>query len=108
MCYNLKSTHLDNEVINLKKIITVTYLEKYRLLLEFQNGEKRVYDREEFGFDGIWEYLKDINNFKNVTLVFRALTWFRNLDLLEDECNELDICPDYTYMVSTPYIPTTD
>lgn len=90
----------------MKKIVNITYLERYRLLLEFDNGEKRVYDREEFGFDGIWQYIQDINNFKDVKLIFGALTWFRNLELPENECNELDICPDYTYMVSTPYVAT--
>lgn len=89
--------------MKLHKIITVTYLDNYRLLLEFSNNEKRVYNREEFGFDGVWEYIKEIDNFKKVTLVFGALTWYRNLDLPENECNELDICPDYAYKVSTPW-----
>jgi len=87
----------------LRKIINVTYLKDYQLLVEFENGEKRIYDRKNCGFEGIWEYIKDVNNFKQVTLVFGALTWFRNLDLPADECNELDVCPDYTYRVSEPF-----
>jgi len=99
-----KLIHSDNGAIKLQKIISVTYLDGYRLLLAFKNGEKRIYDREKFGFDGVWEYIKDINNFKKVTLVFGALTWYRDLTLPEDECNELDICPDFAYTVSEPLI----
>jgi len=81
----------------MKKIIEVKYLDGYRLLCRFKSGEWRVYDREPFGFNGVWAYLEDVNNFKQVELVYGALTWFGPNGL------ELDICPDYTFMVSEPY-----
>jgi len=81
----------------MKKIVSCSYIGDYRLLVTFNNGEKKVYNQEELGFDGFWAYLKNTDNFHNVELVDGALTWFRPNDF------ELDLCPDYTYMVSKPY-----
>ena len=80
----------------MKKITDVETLNDHSLICTFNTGEKRLYEMEN-EMTGVFSYLKDTDNFKSVTLVRGALTWFR-----PDAC-EIDICPDYTYMNSSPY-----
>ncbi|MCL1948535.1 MAG: DUF2442 domain-containing protein [Turicibacter sp.] len=80
----------------MREVLSATYLGGHRLLLEFDNHEKRVYDREEFGFKGVFKFLEDEGNFQQVQIVRGALTWFQPDDM------EIDLCPDSTYDRSTP------
>jgi len=82
--------------MEMRKIHHVTPLHDYKLLCQFDNGEQRVYDLSPL-LRGVFEYCRDIDNFKSVQLVRGALTWFR------PEGSELNLCPDSVYMKSTPY-----
>jgi len=75
------------------KIVEVEVLDNYKLLLLFNNDEKRIFDISQ-ELSGVFEYLTDYKNLKKVQLVHGALTWFRTGKM------ELDICPDYAYMNS--------
>ena len=76
------------------KIIDVEVLDDYKLLLSFNNNEKRIFDISQ-ELSGAFECLTEYENLKKVQLVHGALTWFRPGQM------ELDICPDYAYMNST-------
>jgi hypothetical protein len=85
-------------VIFVHEVINVTPLVDYRLLVEFENGEKRVGDINpliERG--GVFTDLKDIRVFGNVYIEYGAVTW------KDKSGNEVDICPDKLYMDSVPY-----
>jgi len=75
------------------KIVEVEVLDNYKLLLLFNNDEKRIFDMSQ-ELSGVFEYLAEYENLKKVQLVRGALTWFRTGKM------ELDICSDYAYMNS--------
>jgi len=78
------------------KILSVVPLSGYKLLVTFENNEKRMYDMSN-GLTGVFEYLKDPGNFNTVKVVYGAPTWFPPKGL------EIDLCPDALYMESIPY-----
>jgi len=83
------------------KVIDVTVLDDYNLLLLFSNGEKRIFDMKPQLHDG-FEELLEVSKFEQVKIVHGALTWFR------ESSYELDICPNVTYdeSISFNYVPT--
>lgn len=80
----------------MKLVISVRPLSDYRLLLEFDNGEKRISDIKPLLAKPIFSFLKDTAYFNSVYLEYGAVTW--------KDCNgnEIDICPDKLYMDSLP------
>ena len=80
----------------MNKIIHVTPMENYTLLLEFKTGERRMYDMSS-RLTGVFEFLKDYRHFSDVRLTRGAPTW-----LNPDDGMEVDLCPDALYMRSLP------
>ncbi|MCO5252689.1 MAG: DUF2442 domain-containing protein [Candidatus Kapabacteria bacterium] len=76
------------------RAIKVEPKDEYKLLLEFENGERKVYDMRKFLDFGIFKELKDVNYFKKVRIEFGTVAW----------PNEQDICPDTLYLDSTSII----
>ena len=76
---------------------SVVPLDGYRLLLTFNNGERRIYNMAPYLF-GVFEFLKNPLKFKAVELVDGAPTWYP-----PNGAMEVDICPDTVYTDSTPY-----
>jgi hypothetical protein len=76
------------------RVIKVEPKDEYKLWLEFENGEKKVYDMRRFLDFGIFKELKDVNYFKKVRIEFGTVAW----------PNEQDICPDTLYLDSTSII----
>ncbi len=72
------------------EIIKAEYLDGYRLLLYFNNGEVRIADLESSLVGEIFEPIKDINIFKQFTVKFATVTWQ----------NEADLAPEYLYDIS--------
>jgi len=68
-------------------IINVQPLKDYKLLLEFENDEKRIFDMKPFLNYGRYSELKNINLFKLVRVSFDAIEW----------PNELDLDPEFLY-----------
>ncbi len=74
-------------------IIDVKSLEDYKLLLTFENQEKRVFDMKPYLNKGIFRELKDKNLFRSVRVSFDSVQW----------SNEADIDPEILYEKSVAY-----
>lgn len=62
-------------------IIKVKALPNYQLLLEFENGEERIFDMTEYLDKGIFTELKDERIFKSVRVSFDSIRWENGADL---------------------------
>lgn len=76
------------------KIVNVKPLENYELLLEFDNGEKKVKDMKPYLEKGIFSKLKDKNFFNKVKISFGTISWSAEIDMdaenLYNTSKELD------------------
>ena len=80
----------------MKTVISVQPVSNYRLLLEFDNGEKRIGDISPLLAKPVFTFLKDTVFFNAVYIECGAVTW------KDQNGNEVDICPDKLYMDSVP------
>jgi len=64
----------------------------YRLLLQFENGESRIFDTSPYLEKGIFKDLKINDLFFSVQVVDGTVLWQ----------NEADFCPDTLYLESEP------
>ena len=81
----------------MKEVVSVTPLKNYRLLVEFDNGERRIKDITPLLEKRAFKPLKNISYFNTVAIVCGAITW------QDYDGNEIDLCPDNTYLTSTPF-----
>jgi hypothetical protein len=58
--------------------------EDYRLLLTFENGEKRIFDLKPYLDKGVFVRLKDIALFKTARVVSGSVEWHGEIDLSYD------------------------
>jgi hypothetical protein len=72
------------------RITKVETLQDYRLLLEFTNGESKIFDMNKYLDFGVFKELKDINYFKQVKVGHGSIFW----------PHEQDLCPDTLYLDS--------
>lgn len=72
-------------------IVNVKPLEKYRLLLQFENDEQRIFDVTPFLEQGKYTELKNIDLFNSVRVCFDSIQWN----------NELDFDPEFLYQKSS-------
>ena len=56
----------------------------YKLVITFDNGEKRVFDVTPFLDKGIFIELKDINYFQKVKVAFGSVEWPHEQDFSND------------------------
>jgi len=70
------------------RVKTVNPIDDYQLMLEFTNGEWGVFDCKHLLYFGVFKELRDIDYFKQVTVVDGTVTW----------PYEQDICPDTLYL----------
>ena len=75
----------------------VEILDNYRLLLTFDNGEKRVFDVQPLFSFGKFRELASPSLFKTVRVSFDTVAW----------SNGLDIDPEYLYEHSESFSPET-
>lgn len=73
------------------KAINVIPKDDYTLLIEFDNGEEKIFDVKPYFKYKLFGKLKDINEFKKVKASGLSIEWE----------NGLDICPDELYNLST-------
>ena len=59
----------------------VNALEDYKLLLEFENNEKKIFDVSPYLHIGKFSELKDSSLFKSVKISFDTIEWANQLDL---------------------------
>ena len=68
-------------------VISVKPLENYRLLLEFVNREKRIFDVTPYLNTGKFSELRNLSIFNSVKIKFDSIEW----------ANQLDIDPEFLY-----------
>lgn len=71
-------------------IIKFDYLDEYKLLLTFENGEIKEFDCASIMDEKPFQVLKDMNYFKRVKIDYGTLVW----------PNEIDIAPETLYIDS--------
>ncbi len=64
----------------------------YKLLLTFENEEKRMFDMSPYLDLGIFKELRDVNLFNTVRISFDSIEW----------ANEADFDPEVLYEQGTP------
>jgi len=62
-------------------ITKVKALPNFQLLLEFENGEERIFDMIEYLDKGIFSELRDERLFKSVRVSFDSIEWENGADL---------------------------
>lgn len=68
-------------------VISVKPLERYRLLIKFENEEERIFDVSPYLNVGKFAELKNISLFNSVIIKFDSIEW----------ANHLDIDPEFLY-----------
>lgn len=62
-------------------VTSVKPLEGYKLLLEFGNIEKRIFDVSPYLTIGKFAELRDLSLFNSVTIKFDSIEWANHLDM---------------------------
>lgn len=62
-------------------VIDVKPLKDYKLLLTFENNEKRIFDVSPYLNLGKFSELKDLSLFNTIRIKFDSIEWNNNLDL---------------------------
>ena len=68
----------------MKEIIKVEPLKDYKLLLTFNNNEKKIKDMKPYLDKGVFRKLKNINFFNTVEIKFGTISWAENIDICAD------------------------
>ncbi len=66
------------------RVTRVQALPDHRLLLEFDNGEKRLFDVTPYLDKGVFRMLRDSPDFERATVVDGAVEWPGEIDLSHD------------------------
>jgi hypothetical protein len=74
-------------------VINFDFMGEYKVLLTFENGEKREFDCATLIDQKPFHVLRDKNYFKRVKIEYGTLVW----------PDEIDIAPETLYICSTPY-----
>ena len=77
----------------MKEVIKVEPLKDYKLLLTFNNNEKKIKDMKPYLDKGVFKKLKNINFFNTVEIKFGTISW----------CENIDMCADSLYDTSEKY-----
>ena len=72
------------------EITDAKYIEDYKVMLYFNNGERRIVDLYPSLSGEIFAPLKDIEYFKRFTIKFNTIEWK----------NGADFAPEYLYEIS--------
>ena len=73
------------------EVTKAEYLDGYRIMLLFNNGEKRIVDLSQSLNGEVFAPLKDIGFFKRFSIKFNTIEWE----------NGADFAPEYLYEVGT-------
>ena len=63
------------------KILKVKALKEYKLLLEFENGEKKIFDMEKYINQKFYQKLKNRKYFENVRSLGNTIEWENGEDV---------------------------
>ena len=73
------------------EVIKAEYIDGFRLLLLFNNGERRIVDLSNSLNGSVYTPLKNIEYFKRFSIKFNTVEWE----------NGADFAPEYLYEIST-------
>ena len=73
------------------EITKAVYLKDYKVMLHFNNGERRIVDLQSSLHGEIFAPLKDVEYFKRFTIKFNTIEWE----------NGADFAPEYLYEIGT-------
>jgi len=73
------------------EVTKAEYLDGYRIMLLFNNGEKRIVDLSQSLNGEVFAPLKDIGYFKRFSIKFNTIEWE----------NGADFAPEYLYEIGT-------
>lgn len=76
----------------MESVTRVVPRENYRLELEFDTGEVRLFDVTPYLNMGVFQQLKDLSLFAKAYVAFDTVCW----------PGEIDIAPETLYCLSTP------
>lgn len=68
-------------------VTSVEPLKDYKLLLTFENGEKKIFDMKPHLDKGIYRELRNEEIFRSVRVSFDSIEW----------CNNADVDPEFLY-----------
>ena len=68
----------------MREIKEVQVLSDYRLLLTFDNNEKRIKDMKPYLNKGVFQKLKDMEFFNQVKVSFGTISWGEQIDMCAD------------------------
>ena len=72
----------------MREIKEVEVLPNYRLLLTFDNKEKRIKDMKPYLDKGVFQKLKDKDFFNQVKISFGTISWGEQIDMCADSLYE--------------------
>lgn len=72
------------------RVINVVPEQNFKLIITFNNGEKKSFDVKPYLGIGIFKELQDISVFNSVKPVLGSIQWV----------NGVDLCPDTLYLES--------
>ncbi len=72
----------------MNRIKEVEAMEDYKILITFDNGEKRIKDMKPYLEKGVFKKLKDEQVFKSVKISYGTVTWGEDIDLCADSIYE--------------------
>lgn len=70
------------------RITNVQPLDDYKLLITFDNGEKKIKDMKPYLEKGVFQKLKDKEFFNSVQVAYGAISWGEEIDLCADSIYE--------------------
>ena len=73
------------------EVVKAEYVEGYKLLLLFNNGERRMVDLSNSLKGTVFAPLRDISYFKNFSIKFNTIEWE----------NGADFAPEYLYEIGS-------
>ena len=73
------------------EVTKAKYLDGYRIMLLFNNGERRIVDLSQSLNGKVFEPLKNIGYFKRFSIKFNTIEWE----------NGADFAPEYLYEIGT-------
>jgi len=77
---------MEMDIMN--RIIDVKALDDYKILVIYQNREKRIKDMKPYLDKGVFQKLKDEKFFKSVKVSFGTVSWWEQIDLCADSIYE--------------------
>ena len=73
------------------KLISVTPLEDYKLLIEYDNAEKRIFDVKPYITGSWYGMLSDYSFFNTVRICGKTVEWADGQDIAPHELYELSV-----------------